>query len=712
MDIQKLLEKMSLEDKLAQMLQITPEMITDKSEGMVTGPMTKFGIPENVTSRVGSVLGGTGAETLRELQKLHLKEDPNGIPLLFMADVIHGFRTIYPTPLGIGATFDEDLAEECSAMAAKEAAASGLHVTFAPMMDLARDARWGRCTETCGEDPHLNSKMAAAMVKGFQGDLGSDRVAACIKHFAAYSACEGGRDYDNAEVCEHTLREYYLPAYKAAIDANVELAMTSFNTLNGVPSSANKALVDGILRKEWGFDGIVISDYGALREMMPHGISENEKESAQKALDATTDIEMMTACFVKYGKELLDEGKITLEQIDTAVMRILKLKEKLGLFDDPFRSSSPEEEKRLFLCKEHRDIARLAAQKSAVLLKNEDVLPFDDTVKKVAVIGPFANRGMIGAWYCNGREDEAVSVFEGIKKERPDAVFSLGCNGGLKESSSDAKESIEHAVQLAKDSDAVIICAGEANDVSGEAHSRARLSLSDAQTHLIKEVCKVNKKTVLLLFCGRPLALENINDISPCTVVFWQPGTEGGTAISELIFGKANFEGKLPMCFPYEGQCPVYYNYLRTGRPHNPYGRYCVRYEDIPYYPLYSFGYGLSYTSFEISEPVLSSDTMTSSEEITVSVNIKNTGKYTGTETLQMYINDVSASVCRPVKELKGYKKITLTPNEEAKAEFKITEDELKFHTQSGKFEAEKGLFRVFVGSSSLVNDFKEFKLV
>ena len=714
MDLQKLLSEMTVEEKLAQMTQLVPQIITDKGEGAVTGPMRNFGITRKVTSKIGTLLGGSGAEQLRFLQDFHMDEDPHKIPLLFMADIIHGYRTIYPVPLGLGATFDTELAEECCAMAAKEAVAGGLHVTFAPMVDLVRDARWGRCMETTGEDPYLNSKMSAAMVRGFQGkNLEKDKIAACVKHFAAYGACDGGRDYDAVEMGDRSLREYYMPAYKAAVDEGVELVMTSFNTLNGIPSSANKYLVDDILRKEWGFDGIVISDFNAFYEMISHGICENEQECAKKALDATSDIEMMSTCYVKFGKELLEEGEITEKQLDDAVMRILKLKEKLGLFEDPYRGASVEDEKKIHLCKEHRELARIAAEKSAVLLKNDGVLPLDKNIKKIAVIGPAADHGMIGGWFCCGTVAEAVSALDGIKSvaENAEVKLAFGSTFDPNEKPESVADRIAEAKKLAEEADAVVLCIGEEMDMSGESHTRARISISDAQAELVKEVCSVNKNTVTVIYCGRPLALEKINDISPATVIFWHPGTEGGTALANLLFGNVNFQGKLPMTFPYEGQAPYYYNHLPTGRP-NGNGGYCLRYLDTPYEPVYPFGYGISYTTFDISPVTLSSTEMTEDGQITASVTVKNTGNVSGIETVQLYIRDVCASVSRPVKEMKGYQKVSLAPGEEKTVTFNITADALKFHTFSGEFKAEKGKFRVFVSNRSDVKEFVEFKLI
>lgn len=719
MDLQKLLSKMTVDEKLSQMTQLITGIITDKNDGPITGPMRKYGLTKDTTSKVGSILGGSGADHSKDLQDFHLSEDPNKIPLLFMTDVVHGYRTLYPVPLGIGASFDEELAEKCCAMAAKEACISGIHVTFSPMTDLVRDARWGRCMETTGEDPYLNSRMSAAMVRGYQGRpsdpqrLGKYKIAACVKHFAAYGACEGGRDYDSVEMGEHTLRQYYLPAYKAAIDEGVELLMTSFNTINGVPSSANKYLVRDILRGEWNFDGVVISDFAAFYEMISHGICENEKECAKKALDATGDIEMMSTCFVKNGKALLKEGEITEKQLDEAVMRILKLKEKLGLFDNPYRYADAQEEKEICLCKEHRELARIAAEKSAVLLKNDNILPFNKNVKKIAIIGPVADHGMIGGWFCCGKHTEAISVIEGIKNYAKDAeiVFARGCGAHPAEMAENVSEMIAQAKDVAKDADAVIMCLGEEIDMSGEAHTRAKIAVSDSQTVLIKEVCSVNKNVAVVYYCGRPIALEKVIDVAPATVIFWHPGTEGGNALANLLFGEVNFQAKLPMTFPREGQCPYYYNRLQTGRPNGSQG-YCLDYSDSPFSPVFPFGYGISYTSFELSASTLSATQITESDELFVSLYVKNTGKYQGIETVQLYIQDVTASIARPIKELRGYQKVELKPGEEKSVSFRITIDDLKFHTSDGKYKAEKGLFRVYVGNSSAANEYTEFRLV
>ena len=539
-----------------------------------------------------------------------------------MQDVIHGCRTIYPVPLALGASFDTEIAEECSRMAAREAAAAGIHVVFAPMVDLARDPRWGRCMETTGEDPYLNYQMARAMVRGFQKDLPDGRgVAACVKHFAAYGQAEAGRDYNTTDMSEQTLRDYYLPAYRAAVEEGAKMVMTSFNALNGIPSAGNKRLVKGILREEWGFDGVVISDYDAVLEMRAHGYCETERDCAEKAMNATTDIEMMPASYLHCIPDLLKEGRLPMCRVDDAVRRVLQLKENLGLFDDPYRAASAAEEERLFLCAEHREIARRAAEASAVLLKKEGVLPFDKVrTKSIAVIGPFADRAMLGNWACYGREEEGISVFQGVRNLLPEAevFYAEGCPGDIAENDCTG---IREAAALAKSCNAVILCVGEASGMSGEAASRAELRLSASQKNLIREVVKNNGNTAAVLFCGKPLVLTDVIDDIPALAVAWQPGTEGGNALASLLFGEVNFSGKLPMTFPRsEGQIPIYYNCLRTGRPKPEefFAGYCSWYLDMPNAPLFPFGYGLSYIEFALSSVRADKTEMKRGESITV----------------------------------------------------------------------------------------------
>ena len=697
MDAKKILQSMTLQQKLAQLSQYNAACLHVGASGEITGPAQELALQKEDIAAVGSTLNFAGAREMLQMQKAHLSADPNKIPMLFMLDVVHGYKTIYPIPLALGASFDTALAEDCAAMASEEMAVAGVHVTFAPMVDLVRDPRWGRCMETTGEDPYLNAEMARAMVRGFQKN---GKTAACVKHFAAYGAAEAGRDYNTTDMSERTLRDFYLPAYKAAVEAGAEMVMTSFNILNGVPSSGNRWLVKDVLREEWGFEGIVISDYNAFREMQTHGYCETEKDCAEKAIGATSDIEMMSACYLRHIPKLIEEGKVSEEQIDAAVLRVLRLKEKLGLLREPYLYASEEKEEALVSCKAHRALARRAAEKSAVLLKNEGVLPFDKKgTKRVAVIGPFADRVMLGNWSGHGKEADGVSVAEGVRNLLKGAqiLTAQGCSEKIDET--DCRYVLD-AVELAKTCDAVILCLGESKTMSGESMSRAELRLSKAQQTLIREVARVNKKTATVLFCGRPLVLTDCIDDMPALAVAWQPGTEGGNAIANLLFGEVNFCGKLPMTFPRsEGQIPIYYNSYRTGRPWEaPYGSW---YQDMPNAPLYPFGYGLSYTTFSLSGPTLSSTQMRSGETIEVSATVKNTGKRAGETTVQLYICDEYASLARPIKELKGFRKVFLEPQESKTVVFEVTEDTLRFWSEKGRFEAENGAFTLWVAESS-----------
>ena len=714
MDVQKLLRQMTLRQKLAQMAQYNASVIMPGKDGLVTGPANDLNLKKEDIASTGSILGTTGAKALTEIQNEHLIIDPNKIPLLFMADIIHGHTTIYPIPLGMGATFNPSLMQECAKMSAKESAVSGLHVTFNPMVDLVRDARWGRVCETTGEDPFLNCQMSKAQVKGYQGDLGKYNIAACVKHFAGYGGAEAGREYNTVEMSEHTLRGYYLPAYKAAIDAGVEMVMTSFNLLNGIPSTGNKWLLDDLLRKEWGFDGVVITDYNAVLEQFVHGYAEDEADCALKGITAGSDIEMMTSCYVNYGEQLVKDGRLDEKIIDECTLRILKLKEKLGLFDNPMRSASEEEEKQFILCDEHRDLVRFAAEKSAVLLKNEGILPLNKDLKTIAIIGPFGDRAMLGGWFGYGKEEDAVTVLDGIKNATSaKIIIEKGADGYKKELPND--KAIRRAVKVAKKADAVILCVGEPSEESGESKSKTDIDISPAQKELVLRVAKANKNTVVVLFNGRPLVLTDIIDEVPCLFTIWQPGTEGGSAVANLIFGDADFEGKLPMTFPRAtGQAPIYYNAMNTGRPNvndSPDASFLSRYIDCKNSPLFPFGYGLTYSNFEISKVTLSSNEMSADEKIIASATVKNIGNKKATETVQLYIHDLVASYVRPVKELKGFQKVTLNPNEEQTVLFEITEDMLQFYTPNKRFEAEKGKFEVYIDNSSNTDNKAVFTL-
>ena len=708
MDIEQLIRQMSMEEKLQQLTQLSGVFFNKADTAKATGPKNEVGITDQDLVGGGSVLNFSDVNAVRQIQQTHMEHDRNQIPMLFMMDVVHGCKTIYPIPLAMGATFDPDLMRECAAMAAREAKAMGIDVTFGPMVDLVRDARWGRVMESTGEDVYLNGLFAAAQVQGFQ----DEGVAACVKHFAAYGAPEAGRDYNTVDMSELTLRQYYLPAYKAAVDAGAKMVMTSFNSFNGIPAAANKKLVKGILRDEWGFNGVVISDYNAFREMMNHGIAQDEKECAYKAISATNDIEMMSATYLHCMKELIAEGKVTEEQVDDAVRRVLTLKKELGIMDDPYLhcGKTQDEGKKKYdenvLTAENRAIVRRAAEKSAVLLKNEGVLPLSGKEKKIAVIGPFGDTGdIMGFWRCYGNGKDTVKLTEGIRNVVPDVTveYEKGVDGAI-----DAKavqDELDRAAQLAASSDAVIITLGEPQDDSGEGNSKQNLELPEAQYALLDRVLAANKNTAVVLFAGRPLALCRLQEKAPAILLMWQPGTEGGNAAANLLFGKATPEGKLPMSFPAAtGQCPIHYDSYRTGRPRwNDHQRstYCSSYLDGPNAPLYPFGYGLSYTKFDYSNLTVSSETMARGEKLTVSVTVTNTGEREGTETVQLYVRDKTASVVRPVKELKGYQKVLLPAGGETQVVFEIHEEMLKFYNENMEYAAEEGEFTAYVGGDS-----------
>lgn len=704
--LERLLSEMTLEDKVAQMLQLIGSyFVGAEEEGEITGPMESLGISDDAVRGAGSELGLSGASKIIAVQQHHMANDKLAIPLLFMADIVHGFKTIFPIPLAIGCSWDEALAEQSAAIAAKESAVSGLHVTFAPMVDLVRDPRWGRVMESTGEDPYLNSLFAKAFVRGFQGDdLTNDlnRVAACVKHFAAYGAGEGGREYNTVDLSQWQLREYYLPAYKAALDAGAQLVMTSFNTVHGIPATGNKALMRDLLREEWGFDGVLISDWAAILELIPHGIAEDEKEAALKAILAGVDIEMMTSCYVKYLPELVRSGQVDEALVDESVMRILQLKNKLGLFENPLRGADPELEAKIVCCDEHRSVSRQLASKSMVLLKNEAVLPLSPK-QHIALIGPFADsKDILGWWSWKGAEGEIQTLQQVITGKVSSSNIKVAtCESVV----AVTEKELAHAIDIAKYADVVVLALGESSDMSGEGGSRSDIRLPQAQLQLIAAIRKLNKPIVTLLFNGRPLDLHGVIDESDAVLECWFPGSEGAFAISDILYGDVNPSGRLSMSFPYAvGQVPVYYNHFQTGRPikpSEPDNRYTSQYLDIPNEPLFPFGFGLSYTSFSYSEPVLSSHQFSHEGSIEVKVTVTNTGSYTGDEVVQLYIRDISAEMVRPMKELKGFNKLTLSPGESQEVAFTITEEQLRYHHSDLSFSSDKGEFALFVGSNS-----------
>ncbi|MBO0439463.1 beta-glucosidase BglX [Candidatus Enterococcus ikei] len=706
-----LLEQMTLDEKVGQLLQLAAEFYSEKAEEK-TGPMTDLGLTHEDINNAGTTLGISGAKEAIRVQKAYMENNRLGIPTILMADIIHGFRTIFPIPLGLGSSWDVEAAKKVAEVSAKEAAVSGLHVTFSPMVDLVRDPRWGRVMESTGEDPFLNSRFAEAFVKGYQGDnLKNDffRVAACVKHFAAYGAAIGGRDYNTVNMSERQLRDSYLPGYKAALDAGAKLVMTSFNTVDGVPATGNKWLFRDVLRKEFGFDGVVISDWGAVIELIPHGVAEDKKQAAELAIKAGVDIEMMTTCYTENLKELIEENVVDEAILDEAVLRILTLKNDLGLFENPHRGADVALEKEVVLSKEHRDIARDIARKSIVLLKNENILPLSKQ-EKVAIIGPAADsHDVIGVWSWQGKKDEAISLAQGVDQLEAEYVIGKEAFDYFKPS----QAAIDEAVALAKEADKVVLALGEEEWMSGEASSRSDIRLPQAQLDLFKAVQAVNDNIIVTLYNGRPLDLQGI-DSAKAIVEAWFPGTEGGAALADILYGEYNPSARLSMSFPETvGQVPVYYNYDNTGRPYKPGNeKYVSKYLDVSNFAKYPFGYGLSYSEFTYTDFKLSSDELKSGETITASITVENQSDISGQETVQLYICDQIGEVVRPVKELKGFEKVDLQAHEKKTVQFTITEEFLRYVHSDQSYASDAGTFDLMIGSNSRDVQTKTFKLL
>lgn len=735
-EIKNLISQMTFEEKAGELLQLPATFFESDS---LTGPASELGITKDQVRTAGSCLSVAGAKKLRRLQKIHMEEHPHHIPMLFMADIINGYQTVFPIPLAQGCTFDAELTEECAAAAAREAAAAGIHVTFSPMADLVRDPRWGRVMEATGEDPCLNGRMAAAMVSGYQGRENclteKGRIAACLKHFAGYGAPAGGRDYNTVELSERSLREDYLPAYKAAVDAGCALVMTSFNTLDRIPSSANRRLMRDILRKEMKFDGVLISDWAAIAELIPHGVAADEKEAAKKAINAGVDIDMATSVYVNHLKELVEEGALEEDFIDEAVFRVLHLKNKLGLFENPYKDACEDDETALILCEEHKNLARTCAENSFVLLKNEGhFLPLNRETETIAFIGPYADSKLLnGSWSIFSDDEMCVTVKDGILNAYPDShvSFAPGCPMVNPEDSvigfhktppkekldSDeaAAKALEEALTLAKSADKVVLALGEHREFTGEAASRADITLPAVQLNLLDQICRVNPNVCVVLFNGRPLDLREVEKKAKAILEAWLPGTEGGNAVARVLFGDQAPSGRLSMSFPYcVGQVPVHYSHLNTGRPFSGdyrTTRFASKYQDIPNEPLYPFGYGLTYTTFSYSPVSLDQEKLSPGAAVTASVTLCNTGKQPGTETVQMYLRDVSASAARPVRELKDFKKVTLAPGEQTTVNFAITEEMLRFYDINMEYRSEPGGFEVYIGADSRTQNKAFFSL-
>lgn len=699
--VDSILNLMTLEEKIGQLNLYAGRMNP-------TGPITMRDDDDEAIRRgdVGMVFNIVGAKRTREIQRIAVEESRLKIPLLIGFDVVHGYRTIFPIPLGESASWDLDLMKRTARASADEASAMGIHWTFSPMVDVCRDARWGRIMEGGGEDPYLNSLIAKAKVEGYQRknlkEMGA--LIACAKHFAAYGATIDGRDYNTADISDVTLRNVYLPPFKAAVESGVHSLMAGYHELNGTPTSASSYLMTDILRREWNFDGFVVSDWGSIREVAMHGFAEDRKDAAMKSFNAGLDVDMESSAYLKHMKELVQEGKVSVKQIENSVRHVLRMKYATGVMDDPYRYCSQEREDTVILKKEYLELAREAACKSMVLLKNENqLLPLSEKLKSVAIIGPLADskKDMPGSWSKSCDPNDMQTFLEAITERYGNKMkinYVKGC-----EVEGDERSGFADALKVAAKSDVIVATMGEAKELSGEASSRSNLSLPGVQEELLKELKKLGKPIVLVLFNGRPLTIPWASGNMDAILETWFPGNQAGNAIVDVLFGQFNPQGKLTVSFPRTvGQVPIFYNHKNTGRPEGFYESvFITKYLDSPNQPLFPFGYGLSYTTFEYSEIQMEDKQLTRDGKLNVSVKVKNTGKYKGTETVQLYIRDLVASVTRPVKELKSFRKVELKPGEEKKVEFVITEKDLRFWNDKKQFISEPGKFHLFIGTDS-----------
>lgn len=697
--LDSLLSLMTLEEKIGQ-------TVLFSSHSTVTGPVMNHNyITYLKQGQVGAIFNATDADFIRKLQKIAVEETRLGIPLLFGYDVIHGYKTIFPIPLAESCSWDLKLLEKTAKVASKEASSIGLNWTFAPMIDVSRDPRWGRVAEGNGEDTYLASKITTARVKGIQGDDLADpqTLLSCAKHFAAYGAPQAGRDYHTVDMSEITLRNVYLPPFKSAVQAGAATFMTAFNELNGVPATANPFLLDQILRKEWGFDGFVVTDYTSVNEMIHHGNVNTLQEAGEEAIKSGVDMDMQGGVFRQFLAKSVKSGKVDESRITEAARSVLRMKYLLGLFDDPYRYLDAQNASNVLLHPSHLELARTSAAKSMVLLKNkQNILPLRSS-QKVALIGPLADDEyhILGNWIGQGdRSGTAVSVKEGFEARGAHFSYAKGC-----EIEANNKEGFEKALQVAKNADVIVLVAGETERMSGEAASRTSISLPDIQKELIAALNETGKPIVLVLFNGRPLDLSWESTISDAILETWFSGTAGGHAITDVLYGDVNPSGKLTMSFPRNvGQIPVFYNEKHTGRPHDipeANERYTSKFIDVPNSPLYPFGFGLSYTTFDYKNVTLSSDTLTTQNPLTISVEVTNSGNFDGEEIVQLYIKDKVASITRPVKELKGFKKVFLKKGEMQRVSFELTVEDLMFYNSNLERVAEPGVFELMIAPNS-----------
>ncbi len=715
-----ILALMTLEEKIGQ-------LNLPAAGDFTTGQAASSNIAEKIKAgKVGGLFNIKTAEKIRDVQRVAVEESRLGIPMLFGMDVIHGYETMFPIPLGLSCSWDMDLIERTARIAAKEASADGICWTFSPMVDISRDPRWGRVSEGSGEDPYLGSQIARAMVTGYQGDdlTQPNTIFSCVKHFALYGASEAGRDYNTVDMGRIKMYNDFFPPYKAAVDAGVASVMTSFNEVDGIPASANRWLMTEVLREQWGFDGFVVTDYTAINEMIDHGLGDLKLVSA-KALQAGVDMDMVGEGFLTTLEESLQAGDISEEQIDDACRRILIAKYELGLFDNPYRYCRVEEADKIVFSAEHRQEAREIATETLVLLKNEgNVLPLQKNAK-IALVGPLAkNReNMPGTWSVAARFPESVSLFDGLTNvlgDNADITYARGANfveDSLLEArfsifgkptyrdTRSAEEMIEEALEISQNADVLVAAVGEAAEMSGESSSRSDINLPESQQKLLKALVETGKPVVMVLFTGRPLSITWADQNIPAILNVWFAGSEAGNAIAEVLFGEVNPSGKLTATFPQNvGQIPIYYNHKKTGRPLAEgqwFQKFRSNYLDVTNEPLYPFGYGLSYTSFDYGELQLSKTQLQGNETLQASIDITNSGEYDGQEVVQLYIRDLVGSITRPVKELKGFQKIRLAQGETQTVTFEITPEDLRFYDYDLDYVWEPGEFEIMIGGNS-----------
>lgn len=698
--VDSILVLMTLEEKIGQMTLFT----TDWGS---TGPTIREGYEEDIRKgNCGALFNAHTVAFTRHLQRVAVEESRLGIPLLFGFDVIHGYKTIFPIPLAESCSWDLAAMEGTAAIAAVEAAAAGLHWTFAPMVDISREPRWGRVMEGAGEDPYLGSLVAAARVRGFQGNnfAKADRVMACIKHYAGYGAPIAGRDYNTVDMSERTFRDIYLPPYKAGVEAGAMTVMTAFNEYDGIPATANKFLLQDVLRGELGFDGFVVTDYTSINEMVNHGYAINDAHAGELSVNAGVDMDMQGAVFQNYLKESVAAGRVNVHMIDAAVRRILEAKYALGLFEDPYKYCNEMREKEVIMSPSHLEAARDMSRKSIVLLRNEkNILPLTNSTRTIALVGPLADEKiqLLGPWSGSGEGEKCVSVLEALTERSLLQGFRITHAKGSDLEGED-KMGFDNALNISRNADVIIAVVGESRDMSGEAAVRGNLSLPGVQEDFVKALVATGKPVVVILMNGRPLTIPWIAENATAVLEAWWLGTQAGHAIGDVLFGDYNPSAKLTMTFPrHLGQVPVFYNQKNTGRPFDPNSKWNTKYLDMPNAPLYPFGYGLSYTTFTYDTLQLSHRQFSMNDVISVSVKVTNTGGRTGEEIVQLYVRDLVGSVTRPVKELKGFQKIKLAPGESKNVIFRLTSKDLAFHTADMTFAAEPGDFWVMAGPDS-----------